>query len=76
MFLREGMFKIDCDRCGVRFDPVDGGVCSRCRQALCAEHLHGSLVQRIKVNLLGREATCPACRARGAATGTSAGAAR
>ena len=72
MFLRESMFKADCDRCGVRFDPVKGGVCTRCRMALCDEHLHGSLAQRLRVNLLGREAVCPACRERGAATGASA----
>ena len=76
MFLREGMFKADCDRCGARFDPVKGGVCASCREALCGDHLHGSLVQRIRVDLLGREAICPACRARGARANASPGAAR
>ena len=65
MYLREGMFKADCDRCGLRFDPVRGGVCTSCRMALCDEHLHGSLAQRIRVDFLGREAICPVCRAKG-----------
>ena len=74
MFLREAMFKADCDRCGVRFDPVKGGICTSCRMALCAEHLHGSFVQRLRVDLLGREAICPVCRTKGAVP--HAGAAR
>ena len=72
MFLREGMFLADCDRCGVRFDPVRGGVCASCRMALCDEHLHGSLVQRLRVTLLGRESVCPVCREKGMATHASA----
>ena len=72
MFLREGMFKADCDRCGVLFDPVKGGVCARCRMALCDEHLHGSLVQRLRVDLFGREAVCPVCREKETATRASA----
>ena len=72
MFLREGMFKADCDRCGARFDPVNGGFCASCRMALCDDHLHGSVVQRLKVTLFGREAVCPLCRAKGATASTGA----
>ena len=57
------MFKTDCDRCGARFDPVSGGVCARCRRILCGDHLHGSLVQRLRVTLFGGTPTCIYCRA-------------
>ena len=76
VFLRESMFKADCDRCGVRFDPIEGGFCASCGEALCAAHLHGSLVQRLKVSLLGRTSVCTACRAAGAKPTVTAGVAR
>jgi hypothetical protein len=40
--------------------------------ALCDEHLHGSLVQRLRVDLFGREAVCPVCREQETATRASA----
>ena len=61
-FFREGMFKADCDVCGVRFDPVQGGVCTVCKRILCRTHLYGSLAQRLRVTLFGAPAVCIYCR--------------
>jgi hypothetical protein len=55
----------DCDVCGVRFDLVSGGVCTRCRKILCARHLHGSFFRRLLVDL-GAPSVCVACRSGGA----------
>ena len=54
--------RTDCDVCGVHFDMVKGGVCSRCNRVLCARHLHGSFVRRLIADL-GADATCLDCRA-------------
>jgi hypothetical protein len=51
----------ECDVCGQRFDLVAGGACVRCRQVLCARHLHGSWVRRLMVDF-GSEPVCMACR--------------
>ncbi|TAJ99065.1 MAG: hypothetical protein EPO39_17055 [Candidatus Manganitrophaceae bacterium] len=32
---------MECDQCQRRFDPMDGGICSKCRRLLCSRHLHG-----------------------------------
>jgi hypothetical protein len=52
----------ECDVCGRRFDLVGGGVCMRCRKALCPAHLHGSWLRRLLVDL-GAQPLCVACRA-------------
>ena len=74
VFFRESMFKTDCERCGVRFDPVKGGVCEQCKRILCGDHLYGSLGQRLRVQLLGATPVCIYCRAEvpGAASSGSA----
>jgi hypothetical protein len=71
---RRSSVTIDCDQCGRRFVAATGGVCDRCRRILCPEHLHGSWVRRLGVEL-GARPVCTRCReARGApaeAGGTS-----
>lgn len=59
----QSIHRIDCERCGTMFVLEQGGVCTRCRDILCNAHLHGSLFQRIRVNLFGADAVCVACRA-------------
>lgn len=54
--------RTECDVCGVPFDLVKGGVCERCRRVLCARHLHGSFLRRLRVDL-GAPAVCLDCRA-------------
>ena len=51
----------DCEICGVRFDLIAGGACSRCRRVLCGQHLYGSWVRRLMVDF-GAPAVCVACR--------------
>jgi hypothetical protein len=51
----------ECEVCGVRFDLVAGGGCMRCRKSLCAQHLHGSWFQRLRVDF-GAQPICCACR--------------
>ena len=63
MFFRESIFKTDCDRCGARFDPIQGGVCAQCRRILCGEHLHGSRWQRLRTQVFGAPTVCIYCRA-------------
>lgn len=58
---RESMFKADCDACGSRFTPGRGGVCQQCRRILCEYHLHGSLMQRLRV-AMGAPPICVDCR--------------
>ena len=53
----------ECDECDVRFDVVRGGVCTACRRILCFTHLHGSWVQRLRVDL-GAQTVCVRCRGR------------
>jgi hypothetical protein len=63
VFFRESIFKTDCDRCGARFDPIQGGVCAQCRRILCGEHLHGSRWQRLRTQVFGAPTVCIYCRA-------------
>ena len=51
----------ECDQCDLRFDVVQGGVCADCRRILCFTHLHGSWVQRLRVDL-GARTVCVQCR--------------
>ena len=62
---RQSGFQAQCGLCHMRFDPASGGVCARCKRILCGFHLHGSVVQRMKV-YFGREAVCVKCREGGA----------
>lgn len=59
---RRSIFTIDCDTCGVRFEPGAGGVCATCQRILCPQHLHGSWVRRMMVDV-GAPAICVECRA-------------
>jgi hypothetical protein len=54
----------ECEVCGVRFDLMKGGVCAACGRVLCATHLHGSYLQRLRVDL-GATPRCVQCRAAG-----------
>ena len=54
--------RMDCERCSRQFRIGEGGVCTRCRLMLCDHHLHGSLVQRIRVTLFGATPVCVECR--------------
>jgi hypothetical protein len=60
-FLHETEVKTDCDACGAFFDLVAGGVCEKCRRILCSRHLHGSFVQRVIADIIGRS-VCIQCR--------------
>jgi hypothetical protein len=53
---------IECDRCGVRFNLIHGGVCERCGRILCRAHLHGSWLRQLLVDV-GAHAVCTDCRA-------------
>jgi hypothetical protein len=59
---RKSDVTIECDECDARFDVVRGGVCMVCSRILCFTHLHGSWVQRLRVDLGGRT-VCVRCRA-------------
>ena len=59
---RKSMWTIDCDACGARFEPGTGGVCGKCQRILCPQHLHGSWLRRMAVDL-GVAAVCVECRA-------------
>ncbi len=63
-FFRGTEVTTDCDQCGGRVDLITGGVCTRCRRILCAQHLHGSFLRRLLTDL-GAGIVCVACRARG-----------
>jgi len=41
-----------CDECKLVFDPVYGGVCSRCRRLLCAHHLYGGFWRRVLAHIV------------------------
>jgi hypothetical protein len=53
----------DCEACGLRFDLIAGGACTRCRRVLCAVHLHGSWLRRLMVDF-GAAPVCLDCRRR------------
>ncbi|MGQ0712404.1 MAG: hypothetical protein ACT4PJ_01595 [Gemmatimonadaceae bacterium] len=50
-----------CERCGLPFEPIKGGLCQRCDRILCPADLHGSALARWRAALTGR-ATCLECR--------------
>lgn len=58
--LRESTVAAECERCGVRFDPVSGGVCSVCRRILCDAHLNGSFLRRAR-GWFGAAPVCVHC---------------
>ena len=60
-FLRSEM-ATECDVCEARFDLMTGGACVQCRRILCATHLHGSWLRRMRVDL-GAPSVCVDCRA-------------
>jgi hypothetical protein len=51
-----------CDQCRTFFDPVYGGVCTRCGRLLCATHLHGGFLSRLIGRLVPRKTECVQCR--------------
>jgi len=59
--LRPSSMYAACDECGVVFDPVYGGVCSRCRRILCGKHIYGSILRRVQASL-GMALVCTVCR--------------
>ena len=59
--LRPSSMLAECDECRVSFDPVNGGVCSRCNRLLCGKHIFGSIARRLQ-SYLGSPLVCPACR--------------
>lgn len=61
-FFRNSQVSTDCDQCHGRVDLIKGGVCTRCRRILCAQHLHGSFFRRLLVDL-GAASLCVQCRA-------------
>lgn len=69
--LRESTVAAECERCGVRFDPVSGGVCSVCRRILCDAHLNGSFLRRART-WFGAAPVCVYCAAAGPAEHTPA----
>jgi hypothetical protein len=60
--LRQSDMATECDACGERFDLMTGGVCERCERILCARHLHGSWLRRMR-HEVGGAAICVRCRA-------------
>ncbi len=59
--LRPSSMLAACDECRLPFDPVHGGVCSRCHRLLCGHHIYGSILRRLQ-SFLGMALVCPACR--------------
>lgn len=59
---RDSQVSSDCDQCRGRVDLIKGGVCSKCRRILCAQHLHGSFLRRLLVDM-GVASICVKCRA-------------
>jgi hypothetical protein len=59
--LRPSSMFATCDECRAAFDPVHGGVCSRCHRLLCGRHIYGSIFRRVQ-SWLGTALICPACR--------------
>ena len=54
---------MDCERCGLPFEPMKGGLCQRCDRILCAADLHGDILSRWRAAITGR-AICVECRAK------------
>ena len=61
-YLRRTDLGTECDACGVRIDLMTGGTCERCKRILCARHLHGSWLRRMR-HELGGPAVCVRCAA-------------
>jgi hypothetical protein len=61
IFLKASV-RTECDVCDYRFDPLHGGVCDSCNRILCIDHLHGSWLRRLRVDL-GAKNICVECRA-------------
>jgi hypothetical protein len=61
---RPSSYLAQCERCGVRFDPVKGGVCPSCNRILCGTHMYGSWLRRLR-SQLGAKLVCAACAAGG-----------
>ncbi len=59
--LRPSSMLAACDECRLPFDPVHGGVCSRCHRLLCGHHIYGSILRRLQ-SFLGMALVCTACR--------------
>ena len=59
--LRPSSMLATCDECRLPFDPVHGGVCSRCRRLLCGKHIYGSIGRRVQ-SWLGFALVCTVCR--------------
>jgi hypothetical protein len=59
--LRPSSMMATCDECRARFDPVHGGVCSRCNRLLCGQHIYGSFLRRIR-SWIGGPLVCTICR--------------
>ena len=59
--LRPSSMLAECDECGATFDPVNGGVCSRCNRLLCGKHIFGSIGRRLQ-SFLGSPLVCTTCR--------------
>jgi hypothetical protein len=59
--LRPSAMLAKCDECRLPFDPVQGGVCSRCNRLLCRHHIFGSVLRRLQ-SYLGGSLVCVACR--------------
>lgn len=54
---------MECDRCGLPFEPIKGGLCQRCDRILCPADLHGDLLSRWRAAITGRP-ICVECRAK------------
>ena len=59
--LRPSELQGECDECRAWFDPVHGGVCSRCNRLLCGKHIFGSIGRRLQ-SFLGSPLVCTRCR--------------
>jgi len=63
LIFRESIITTQCDRCRRVLSLSRMGVCAECREVLCDADLHGSLVQKLRVNLFGVHPVCVRCRA-------------
>ncbi len=61
-FLKQSHDWVRCERCRVRFNLAEGGVCRSCNRILCDAHLYGGWLQRLR-RYVGARATCVDCRA-------------
>ena len=61
MMKRLATVYVDCERCGLPFEPMKGGLCHRCDRILCPADLHGDIFSRWRAAITGR-ALCVECR--------------